>query len=161
MKAKNLDAYIVYHFDYHQSEYLAPCDERIAFISGFTGSNGICLIVRNDDPAQEKALMWTDGRYFLQGEKQLYDGWKMMKIGIDPAGPEWIPANLPKGSRIGVDRYQVPSKIFKERKAHFEGHGFAIEAVDNLVDQVWGANQPLMPQEKVWILEDKFSGETT
>jgi Xaa-Pro aminopeptidase len=49
--------------DSHQSEYLAPCDERIAFISGFNGSNGICLVTEED------ALMWTDGRYYLQAEK--------------------------------------------------------------------------------------------
>lgn len=49
--------------DAHQSEYLAPGDERIAFISGFTGSNGLCLVT------DEQALMWTDGRYYLQAEK--------------------------------------------------------------------------------------------
>ena len=57
------DAYLVFHMDAHQSEYLAPCDERIAFISGFTGSNGLCLTT------PDKALMWTDGRYYLQAQK--------------------------------------------------------------------------------------------
>ena len=46
--------------DEHQSEYLCPCDERVAFISGFTGSNAIAVI------SQTEALVWTDGRYFLQ-----------------------------------------------------------------------------------------------
>ena len=44
MKELNLDAYIVYHRDAHQSEYIAPRDERIAYISGFTGSNGVCVV---------------------------------------------------------------------------------------------------------------------
>ena len=44
IKAKNLDAFLLFHVDAHQSEYLAPKDERIAFISGFTGSNGLCVI---------------------------------------------------------------------------------------------------------------------
>jgi Xaa-Pro aminopeptidase len=61
--ACKFDAYLVLHMDAHQSEYLAPCDERIAFISGFTGSNGLCLTTA------DKALMWTDGRYYLQAEK--------------------------------------------------------------------------------------------
>ena len=61
----NLTGFLVFHMDAHQSEYLAPCDERIAFISGFTGSNGLCLITK------DKALMWTDGRYYLQAGNQL------------------------------------------------------------------------------------------
>lgn len=45
--------------DAHNSEYIAECDERIAFISGFKGSNGVCVITKDD------ARMWTDGRYYL------------------------------------------------------------------------------------------------
>ena len=44
MTARNLDCYVVFHGDYHNSEYLAECDERIEFISGFSGSNGICVV---------------------------------------------------------------------------------------------------------------------
>jgi Xaa-Pro aminopeptidase len=59
IKEHSLDAYVLYHTDAHQSEYIAPCDERIAFISGFRGSNALCVVT------QDKALMWTDGRYYL------------------------------------------------------------------------------------------------
>lgn len=59
MASKGLDAYLLRHGDAHQSEYLAPCDERIAFISGFTGSNGLVLVTK------DRALMWTDSRYYL------------------------------------------------------------------------------------------------
>jgi Xaa-Pro aminopeptidase len=69
IRSLNLDAFILFHMDAHQSEYLAPCDERVAFISGFTGSNGLCFT------SQDQALMWTDGRYYLQAQKQLYEGW--------------------------------------------------------------------------------------
>ena len=59
------------------SEYLAPGDERIAYISGFGGSNGLCVVTRGEN---EKALCWTDGRYYLQCENQLTEGWDMMKM---------------------------------------------------------------------------------
>jgi Xaa-Pro aminopeptidase len=59
IQAKNLDAFVLFHVDAHQSEYLAPKDERIAFISGFTGSNALCVITK------DQALCWTDGRYYL------------------------------------------------------------------------------------------------
>ena len=60
--------------DNHNSEYIAACDERIAFISGFTGSNGICVVTQTD------AKMWTDGRYFLAAARELDAGWEMMKM---------------------------------------------------------------------------------
>lgn len=58
-----LSAYIVPSCDAHNSEYLASCDERRAFISGFDGSAGTAIITSKD------ALLWTDARYFLQGKK--------------------------------------------------------------------------------------------
>lgn len=52
------DIYVLPRSDEHQSEYLSAVDDRVAFISGFTGSNAIVLIT------QKEALLWTDGRYF-------------------------------------------------------------------------------------------------
>ena len=63
IKSASLDAFVLFHGDAHQSEYLAPSEERIAFISGFTGSNGLCVV------NEQKALCWTDGRYYLQAQK--------------------------------------------------------------------------------------------
>ena len=57
----SLSAYIIPSCDAHNSEYLASCDERRAFISGFDGSAGTAIVTAKE------ALMWTDGRYFLQG----------------------------------------------------------------------------------------------
>ena len=68
-----LDAFIVPSDDPHQSEYVAPCYERRAFISGFDGSAGTAVVTADD------ALLWTDGRYFLQATQQLGEGWTLMK----------------------------------------------------------------------------------
>ena len=56
-----LSAYIIPSCDAHNSEYLASCDERRAFICGFDGSAGTAIVTAKE------ALLWTDGRYFLQG----------------------------------------------------------------------------------------------
>jgi len=69
MKEHNIQAYVIPHNDAHLSEYISARDERIKFISGFSGSNGICLVT------QDKAWMWTDGRYYLQAQKELEEGW--------------------------------------------------------------------------------------
>jgi Xaa-Pro aminopeptidase len=73
---QRLDAYIVPYNDEHQSEYLADCDQRIKFISGFSGSNATVIVTA------DAAFLWTDGRYFLQAESQLDENWTLMKDGL-------------------------------------------------------------------------------
>jgi Xaa-Pro aminopeptidase len=68
--------------DTDSSEYLAPCDARREYITGFTGSAGLAVITRDD------ARCWTDGRYFLQAGKELGPGWTLMKAGL-PETPTW------------------------------------------------------------------------
>lgn len=96
MTQNGLDVYLVFHNDAHsvklikfltslQSEYIAPCDERVKYISGFAGSNGLCVVT----PTQ--AFMWTDGRYYLQAKNQLETGWEMRKMEAgEPTYFEWI-----------------------------------------------------------------------
>ena len=65
MEKNNIQAYIIPTSDYHQSEYVADFFKSRAWISGFTGSAGIVVITK------ESSGLWTDGRYFIQAEKQL------------------------------------------------------------------------------------------
>lgn len=71
-----LGAYIVPSKDAHYSEYLADCDQRRAFISGFTGSEGTAIVT------QDHACMWTDGRYFIQAAEEMDSNWTLMKDGV-------------------------------------------------------------------------------
>ncbi|CAI5982289.1 unnamed protein product [Closterium sp. NIES-64] len=98
---KGVNAFIIPSEDPHQSEYMAPCFERRAFISGFTGSAGTAVVTR------ERALLWTDGRYFLQAEQQLPPGWDLMRAGMPgvPSVADWLAEALPAGSRVGVDPF--------------------------------------------------------
>jgi Xaa-Pro aminopeptidase len=74
MQANKIGAYLIPSEDAHQSEYIAPCDGRRAYISNFTGSAGFALV------AEKEALLWTDGRYFLQAGKELDANWTLMKV---------------------------------------------------------------------------------
>ena len=74
-------------------------DERRAYISGFTGSAGTALIT------QDAALLWTDGRYFLQAEEELGAEWSLMRA-LQPGVPSleaWLAAELPVGATVGID----------------------------------------------------------
>ena len=85
MREHKLDVYIVPSEDSHQSEYIAPCDARRAYVSGFTGSAGTAVITL------EKAALATDGRYFNQASKQLDENWHLLKQGMEdvPTWQEW------------------------------------------------------------------------
>nr|XP_058958325.1 xaa-Pro aminopeptidase 1-like isoform X1 [Pocillopora verrucosa] len=98
-----IQAYIIPSEDAHQNEYLASCDLRREFISGFSGSAGTAIVT------ETKAALWTDGRYHLQAEKQLDVNWTLMRDGLSetPTQEDWLIQELPSGSKIGVDPWVI------------------------------------------------------
>lgn len=95
----SIDAYIIPTDDCHQSEYISLTDERRSFVSGFDGSAGTAIVTHKE------ALLWTDGRYYQQAEKQLDENWTLMKDGLTttPSMSAWLSKNLSAGDRVGVD----------------------------------------------------------
>ncbi|XP_052194624.1 aminopeptidase P2 isoform X11 [Diospyros lotus] len=94
-----IDAYIIPSQDAHQSEFIAENYMRRAYISGFTGSAGTAVVTK------DKAALWTDGRYFLQAEKQLSSSWILMRAGNlgVPTTSEWLNNVLASGCKVGID----------------------------------------------------------
>ena len=81
MASRGVHALVVPSGDAHLTEYVHPCYERRAFVSGFTGSAGTALVTADE------ALLWTDGRYFLQAEEELSGEWTLSAL-AQPTGPE-------------------------------------------------------------------------
>jgi Xaa-Pro aminopeptidase len=133
--AAGLHALVVPSGDAHLGEYVHPCYERRAFISGFTGSAGTVLVTR------EEALLWTDGRYFLQAEKELSDEWTLMRMNQEavPTLEDWLSANLPEGGLLGIDPYvHSIADAEKLQAAVRKVEGAALQSLpSNLVDSVW------------------------
>ncbi|XP_062591961.1 xaa-Pro aminopeptidase 1-like [Saccostrea cucullata] len=151
---ESIQAYIVPSGDSHQSEYIAPCDCRRAFISGFTGSAGTAVITA------EKAALWTDGRYFLQAEKQLDENWTLMKDGqpSTPTQADWLAKELPVGGTVGVDPCLISAEAWKPLKKSLQSTGHSIIAVPyNLIDLVW-EDQPPPPMNPLLTLSEKYTG---
>ncbi|OJT08305.1 hypothetical protein TRAPUB_844 [Trametes pubescens] len=138
------------------SEYIAQCDERRAFISGFTGSAG-CAIVTPED-----AYLFTDGRYFLQASKQLDKNWTLMKQGL-PDVPTWqdfLSKNLGTHNRIGVDPTLIAASDAEGIQKSLEPEQSELVSIqENLVDLVW-ADRPPRPANKVFPLDVKYSGQS-
>ncbi|KAJ2880417.1 hypothetical protein H4R27_004730, partial [Coemansia aciculifera] len=123
------------------SEYVATCDERCPFILGFDGSAGCAAITL------DAASMFTDGRYFLQARQQMDDNWTLMKRGLPgvPTWQEYLTDHLPAGTR---------------KTLNARGNGDLVAIEENLVDIVWGNQRPPRPQDKVFIHDVKYAGES-
>lgn len=149
--------YVVLTQDEHNSEYVAEADQRRAFISGFTGSAGTAVI------GQNFAELATDGRYFLQAEKQLGPEWTLRKEGSPDVSP-WSKAIIEKAkelnSNIGVDPKLIQYSIVQGMRAQLEGTQLEVTAIEkNLVDEVW-PNKPQLPQDPVYELDVSVTGES-
>ncbi|EAU82877.1 aminopeptidase P [Coprinopsis cinerea okayama7 len=157
MKKENVDVWVVPSEDQHYSEYLAHCDERRAFISGFNGSAG-CAVITLD-----KAYLFTDGRYFLQAEKQLDSNWTLMKQGL-PDVPTWqdfLHKTLDGSLKIGIDATIITEEDAAGlRKNLAPKKSELVPSKKNLVDIVWGSERPARPQNPVFHLDEKYSGQS-
>ena len=136
---KAVQAYIIPSSDAHGSEYLSEKDKRRQFISGFTGSAGTALVT------QDNALLWTDGRYFLQASQQLDSNWKLMKDGLDetPSLSAWLIKNMPPSSIVGVDATLYEEDLFINLENSLSYSTLQLKNIEpNLVDIVWSTNRP-------------------
>lgn len=145
--------------DSHSSEYIAACDARRAFISGFTGSAGTAVVTH------DKAALATDGRYFNQAGKQLDSNWTLLKTGMQdvPTWQEWTAEESAGGKTVGVDPTLIASSVAEKLDESVKKSGGAgLKAVDeNLVDLVWGADRPARSNNPVVLLPEKYTGKDT
>lgn len=157
MKERNVDVYMIPSEDSHQSEYIAPCDARRAYISGFTGSAGYAVVTH------DKAALSTDGRYFNQADKQLDSNWELLKQGIQdvPTIQEWTADQVEGGKVVGVDPSVVTAADARKLADKIKKKGGEYRAIDeNLVDLVWGDSRPSRPSEKVIVQPMQYSGRS-
>ncbi|OVA12581.1 Creatinase [Macleaya cordata] len=151
-----IDAYIIPSQDAHQSEFIAECYMRRAYISGFTGSAGTAVVTK------DKAALWTDGRYFLQAEKQLSPSWILMRAGNYgvPTTSEWINDVLTPGCRIGIDPFLFSSDEAEELKEEISKRNHELVCLYdiNLVDQIWKESRPKPPMKPIRVHDLKYAG---
>ncbi|KAK7531406.1 putative Xaa-Pro aminopeptidase P [Phyllosticta citribraziliensis] len=157
MRDHHVDIYIVPSEDSHQSEYIAPCDARREYISGFSGSAGTAVITI------DKAALATDGRYFNQAEKQLDVNWELLKQGLQdvPTWQEWTAEQSEGGKAVGVDPTVVTSPDARKLKDRIskKGGGELVAVRENLIDLVWAKDKPARPNEKVKVHPHEFAGK--
>ncbi|MGP1438907.1 MAG: aminopeptidase P family protein [Treponema sp.] len=153
MKDMGLKAYCVPSSDPHQSEYLPENYKTRSFISGFTGSAGTVLVT------DKQAILWTDGRYFLQAERQLqgspFELYKMGEPGV-PTLTEYLAKELKKGDKLGFDGKVVSLSMFEDIKAKIS-EGVQFVSDKDLVGEIWN-DRPQPVLSKSFVLGKEYSG---
>jgi len=149
---RKLDGFIVTTADEHQNEYVPASEERLAWLTGFSGSLGVAVILK------DKAALFVDGRYTLQAKEQV-DG-KVFAIEhlVDRPPHEWIAENLPKGAQLGYDPWRTTIDGAERMSKSVERAGGKLVAVDgNPVDAIW-SDRPTAPLAPVRLHDLKFAG---
>ena len=156
MKEKNIYAYIVPSSDYHQSEYVGEYFKAREFMSGFTGSAGTLIV------SMDEVGLWTDGRYFIQAEKELKNSsinlFKMGEEGV-PTIEEYLLEKLPKNSTLGFDGRVMSVKEGQNLANKLVFKGINIEYKYDLVNDIW-QDRCSLPTEKAFLLDIEYSGES-
>ncbi|SHE62564.1 Xaa-Pro aminopeptidase [Tissierella praeacuta DSM 18095] len=156
MKDRGITAYIVNTADPHQSEYVADYYKSRVWISGFTGSAGTVVIT------QDEAILWTDGRYFIQAEKELKGSeYKLFKMAIPgfPTYTEWLRDKLNSGDTLGFDGKVFAQSAVESLENEFKEKDIKFIDEYDLVGEIW-EDRPNLPKGKVFIHDLKYTGKT-
>ncbi|MCT8996889.1 aminopeptidase P family protein [Chelativorans intermedius] len=154
MAEAGLDGVLVPRSDEHQGEYVPPCAERLAWLTGFTGSAGMALVLR------DKALLFVDGRYTLQARVQTDPALFEIESLIDNPPRAWMKANLSRGARIGFDPWlHTVGEIRALREALEKPGAQAVPLERNPVDAIW-EDRPAPPMKPVRVHPLVYAGET-
>ncbi len=151
--ALGLDGFVVARGDEHLNEYVASGAERLAWISGFTGSAGAAVVTR------EAACLFVDGRYTLQAAEQTDAALWMRKHLIDEPPLAWV-RTLPRGFRLGYDPRLHAQAWAEDAEAAMKAAGGTLVAVAaNPVDAAW-SDRPAAPISPVIVHPLEFAGRS-
>jgi Xaa-Pro aminopeptidase len=151
---RNLTGFVIPRADQQQNEYVPPSEERLAWLTGFTGSAGQAIVLAHE------AAVFVDGRYTLQAAKQV-DGraWSIQPL-ADPPPESWLQKHLSAGDRLGFDPWLHTSAAAERLAAACAKAGAELIAVEsNPLDSVW-TERPPSPLAPVTVHSSRFSGES-
>ena len=151
MEERGLDGFIVPRADRFQGEYVAPCDDRLAWLTGFTGSAGFACVLH------DIAGVFIDGRYRVQVKDQVADvftpvHWPETQLGA------WLGQNLRKDTVIGFDPWLHTVQQIRDLEKSLAQFGIKLCPVSNLVDAIW-ENRPEPPQNPIRVQPNMYTGE--
>jgi len=146
MKKEGFQALLIPRTDEYQGEYIAPCSERLQWLTGFTGSAGRAVIT------QDKAAFFTDGRYTLQAKEEVPPAYELYNI-AHHSSYQWVKENLSPSDRVGYD----PWLFTEEQLSRY--NCLLIPLKENPTDLLWN-ERPGPPKDFIQLHLLKFAGES-
>jgi Xaa-Pro aminopeptidase len=154
LKRHNLDGFIVPRADRQQNEYLPASEERLAWLTGFTGSAGAAVVLN------DSAALFADGRYTVQSREQVDGAVFSIEHLADCPPDQWLERNVKSGDTIGFDPWLHTTENAEKLKAACAKAGAALAAVEsNAIDALW-TDRPAPPSGPVTLHDIKFAGES-
>ena len=156
MNKEGMQAYIIPTSDFHETEYVSEYFAARKYMSGFTGSAGVLVVLL------DKAGLWTDGRYFIQAANQLAgSGIDLMKQGQEdtPSIEEYIVTNLTQGSVVGFDGRVMNVNDANKYKQAFIMHDIKMVTDKDLVGRIWD-DRPALPCTETFHYDEKYAGKS-
>jgi Xaa-Pro aminopeptidase len=154
MARQGLDGIIVPHEDEHQNEYLPAANDRLGWISGFTGSAGAAVVLA------DRAAIFVDGRYTVQVRNQVDDEVFEIRDLIDGGVSKFLEEEVGPGQSIGYDpRLHSPEALDRLRAAAEKSGARMVAVSENPVDTAWGAERPAQPTAAVVPHPIAYAGE--
>ncbi|KUI96915.1 aminopeptidase P family protein [Vibrio sp. MEBiC08052] len=154
LKENQLDALIVPHEDEYLGEYLPVHNERLQWLTGFTGSAGVAVVT------QEHASIFVDGRYTVQVTKQVPDSIFEYHHLIEEPFLDWIIDHLSPSSKVGFDPRLHRSLWVTHTQQKISGKFTLCPLQDNPIDLLW-LNRPVPFFSKMWLMDIKQSGQSS
>jgi Xaa-Pro aminopeptidase len=154
LERRGLDGFLIPRADAHQNEYVPPCDERLAWLTGFTGSAGVALVLRDE------AALVVDGRYTLQAATQV-DTASFTVVPLAETAPDrWLEKHLPAGAHFGYDPWLTTVESEQKLRRAATAAGAVLVAVEgNPLDAVWH-DRPAPPLAPVTLRDPALTGES-
>src|SRR6476660_5691307 len=151
---RGLEGFMVPRADRQQNEYLPASEERLAWLTGFTGSAGAAAIL------SERAAIFVDGRYTVQASSQVDSNIFSLEHMVEHPAEQWLEQNLKNGAKLGYDPWLHTSEQADKLKKACVSAGAELVAVDsNPIDALW-RDRPQPPSGVVTLREPKLAGET-
>ncbi len=153
LKRRGLDGFIVPRADRFQNEYVPPSDERLAWLTGFTGSAGVAIVLA------DRAVLFVDGRYQVQVREEIDGAVFSVEHLVECPPPAWIEANLPAGAQLGYSPWlHTVEGAERLAKACASARGSLVPVEDNPIDAIW-TGRPQPPLGPVVPHDLQFAGE--
>src|ERR1700735_2559351 len=153
LQKRGLDGFIVPRADRFQNEYVPPSDERLPWLTGFSGSAGMAIILA------DRAVLFVDGRYQVQVRDEVDAAVFTIEHLAENPPPAWIKANLPTGAKLGYSPWlHTIDGAERLAKACDEARASLVAVEDNPIDVIW-TDRPEPPLGPVVAHDMRYAGE--